>query len=47
MISQARGARSLAALPGYADDSMGGMGIMVYVIDTGIDPHHPVSVTIK
>jgi hypothetical protein len=47
MVSQARGARSLAALPGYVFDSMSGMGITVYVIDTGINPHHPVSVTIK
>jgi subtilisin family serine protease len=38
-ISQARGARSLAALPGYAYDSVGGMGITVYVIDTGINPN--------
>jgi subtilisin family serine protease len=46
-ISQARGARSLEALPGYAFDSVSGMGITVYVIDTGINPHHPVSVIIK
>jgi subtilisin family serine protease len=45
MISQARGAQRLAALPGYAFDSMGGMGITVYIIDTGINPNHPVSVT--
>jgi hypothetical protein len=44
MISQARGARNLAELPGYVFDSVGGMGITVYVIDTGISPHHPVSV---
>jgi subtilisin family serine protease len=46
-ISQARGARSLEALPGYAFDSVSGMGITVYVIDTGINPNHPVSMTIK
>jgi subtilisin family serine protease len=45
MISQAREARGLAQLPGYAYDSVGGMGITVYVIDTGINPNHPVSVT--
>jgi subtilisin family serine protease len=45
MLSQARGARSLAQLPGYAYDSVGGAGITVYVIDTGITPNHPVSVT--
>jgi subtilisin family serine protease len=44
MFSQARGA-SLSGLPGYAYDSMGGQGITVYVIDTGINPNHPVSVT--
>ena len=45
IFSQARGARSLAGLPGYAYDSRGGQGITVYVIDTGINPGHPVSVT--
>jgi subtilisin family serine protease len=45
MISQARGARNLAALPGYAYDSASGMGITVYVMDTGVNPNHPVSVT--
>ena len=44
MFSQARGARLLSALPGYAYDSMGGQGITVYVIDTGINPEVPVSV---
>ena len=43
MFSQARGA-SLSQVPGYAFDSMGGQGITVYVIDTGINPNHPVSV---
>ena len=42
IISQARGA-SLSELPGYAYDSMGGQGITVYVIDTGINPYHQVS----
>jgi len=47
MFSQANvpDARILAGLPGYAYDSMGGQGITVYVIDTGINPGHPVSVT--
>jgi len=44
MFSQAPGA-SLSELTGYAFDSMGGQGITVYVIDTGITPNHPVSVT--
>ena len=44
MFSQAPGA-SLAELTGYAFDSMGGRGITVYVVDTGIDPNHRVSVT--
>jgi len=44
VISQARGA-PLAGLPGYAYDSRGGRGITVYVIDTGINPDHPVSAT--
>jgi hypothetical protein len=44
MFSQARGAR-LSQLSGYAYDSMGGQGITVYVLDTGINPNHPVSVT--
>jgi hypothetical protein len=44
-ISQAREAQSLAALPGYVFDSVGGMGITVYVMDSGINPNHPVSVT--
>jgi subtilisin family serine protease len=42
-VSQARGARNLAALPGYAYDSLGGIGITVYIIDTGLNPNHPVS----
>jgi len=45
VLSQARGARSLSGLPGYAYDARGGREITVYVIDTGIDPEHPVSVT--
>ena len=44
MFSQARDARSLSALPGYAYDARGGQGITVYVVDTGINPDHPVSV---
>jgi len=40
LISRARGVE----LPGYAYDSRGGQGITVYVIDTGINPDHPVSV---
>jgi len=44
MFSQARGAW-LSGLPGYAYDSRGGRGITVYVIDSGINPDHPVSVT--
>jgi len=44
MFSQAKGARSLSALPGYAYDARGGRGITVYVVDTGINPNHPVSV---
>ena len=44
VISQAGGAL-LSELPGYAYDSRGGRGITVYVIDTGINPNHPVSVT--
>jgi len=43
LISQARGA-PLAGLPGYSYDSMGGQGITVYVLDTGINPNHPVRV---
>jgi subtilisin family serine protease len=45
MMSQARGARNLAALPGYVYDSRAGTGITVYVLDSGVDPNHPVSVT--
>ena len=45
MFSQARGKRSLAALPGYAYDARGGQGITVYVIDTGVNPDVPVSAT--
>ena len=44
MFSQAPGA-SLLELAGYAFDSVGGRGITVYVIDTGIIPNHPVCVT--
>jgi len=44
MISQAKGAL-LSDLPGYAYDSRGGQGITIYIIDTGINPSHPVSVT--
>jgi len=43
VISQASGV-PLSGLPGYAYDSRGGRGISVYVMDTGIDPSHPVSV---
>ena len=42
LFSQARGA-SLSQLSGYVFDSMGGQGITIYVIDTGINPNHPVS----
>ena len=45
MFSQATGARFLAGLPGYAYDSRGGQGITVYVIDSGINPDLPVSVS--
>ena len=44
VISQARGA-TLSELPGYAYDSRGGRGITVYIIDTGINPDHIVSLT--
>jgi hypothetical protein len=44
MFSQARGAR-LSQLSGYAFDSIGGQGITVYVLDKGVNPNHPVSVT--
>ena len=44
VISQSRFA-SFAELPGYAYDSRGGREITVYVIDTGINPDHTVSVT--
>jgi len=44
MFSQAPGA-SLSGLTGYAFDSMGGRGITVYIIDTGVIPNHPVSMT--
>jgi len=48
MFSQAklRGGRGapLSGLPGYAYDSRGGQGITVYVIDTGINKDHAVSV---
>ena len=43
MFSQARGAY-LSGLPGYAYDSRAGQGLTVYVVDTGINPNHPVSV---
>jgi len=43
LFSQARGA-SLSALTGYVYDSMGGQGVTVYVIDTGLNPQHSVSV---
>jgi subtilisin family serine protease len=44
LFSQARGAL-LSELPGYAYDSRGGQGVTVYVIDTGLNPQHEVSVT--
>jgi subtilisin family serine protease len=44
VISQASGAL-LEDLPGYAYDSVGGQGITVYVVDSGINPAHEVSVT--
>ena len=43
LFSQARGA-SLSALTGYAYDSMGGQGVTVYIIDTGLNSQHSVSV---
>ena len=43
IFSQGAGA-SLSELPGYAYDARGGRGITVYVIDTGINPNHPVSI---
>jgi len=43
VISQSRGA-SYSELPGYAYDARGGRGITVYVLDTGINPNHRVSV---
>jgi len=43
VISQAQRAL-LSELPGYAYDSRGGRGITVYVIDTGINQDHQVSV---
>jgi len=44
LFSQARGA-SLSGLPGYAYDSKAGVGITVYILDTGLDQDHPVSIT--
>ena len=44
MFSQARNAY-LPGLPGYAYDSRGGQGVTVYIVDTGINQNHPVSVT--
>ena len=44
IFSQARTTRFLSALPGYTYDAKGGLGITVYVMDTGIYPDHPVSV---
>jgi cerevisin len=44
MFSQAPGA-SLLGLSSYAFDSVGGQGITVYVVDTGINQNHQVSVT--
>ena len=44
MFSQAPGA-SLSGLAGYAFDSMGGQGITVYVIDTGMNLNHRVRMT--
>jgi hypothetical protein len=44
VISQASGA-PLDDLLGYAYDSMGGQGITVYVLDSGLYPAHEVSVT--
>jgi len=45
MFSQASDDAKVSELPGYAYDSTGGRGITVYIIDTGIKPDHPVSVT--
>lgn len=44
MFSQPMGV-PLSSLPGYAFDSKGGLGITVYVIDSGINPDHLVSMT--
>jgi len=44
IFSQARGA-PLPGLPGYAYDSRAGQGITVYVVDTGINQDHAVSIT--
>ena len=43
LFSQARGA-SLSELTGYAYDSRGGQGVTVYIIDTGLNSQHSVSV---
>ena len=42
VISQSSGA-PLSELPGYAYDARGGRGITVYVVDTGINTNHIVS----
>ena len=38
-------AAQLSELPSYAYDARGRRGITGYVIDTGINPNHPVSMT--
>jgi len=43
LFSQARGAL-LSELTSYAYDSRGGQGVTVYIIDTGLNSQHPVSV---
>ena len=44
IFSQASGA-SISELPGYAYDARGGRQITVYVVDTGVHPNHPASMT--
>jgi hypothetical protein len=44
IYSQVRGA-PLSSLPGYTYDARGGRGITVYLIDSGINPNHVVSLT--
>ena len=43
LFSQARGV-SLSELTSYAYDSRGGQGVTVYILDTGLNSQHSVSV---